>query len=630
LFKRNYNPGIILLALCLILVFSVYSPQPAEARSLQMDKLVYDAELLPDGSMLVTEHITVTFHGSYKGYFISIPQGTTPLSEILVSENGTPYQFNPGTEYGPPGTYLTKQEGNDLTIDWSIDATDVQRTFDVSYRVNNLVMAHNDVAEFYRKFVGEKNQQTIGEVTVRLLLPAGAENYQPGSDIRIWGHGPLHGEVNFAGPREVVWQITDMPANEFLEGRITMPVQLFPAVPAELKTGQSALPAILAEEGQWADKANRERAMARLQIVFAILVLLGTLITLYVLWRKNGKEFKPEFQGDYYRELPADYSPAEMSVLWNWGEVKTHDITATLMDMARRRYITIEQQLYEQKRLLGTKDVTTYLLTLQKELYQKDRNNLRPHERKLIDYLFTTISEDNSTLYLYDIEQFSKKRSREFYYNLWVPWKDGLFAKGESNKWFEKANSKTRWIVAGVGVLFFIISVLLINREITIPGVSFLISAFLISIVPQTFQRRSQPANEDLTKWQAFRKFLLHFSDMQRHEIPSLIIWEHYLVYAVSLGVAKEVMKQLEVVFPNLEDNNHRFGQHWYHGAVGMGMVGFSNHFDNIGESLQRSIEVAEKTVRAAESKSSSGSGGGGGFSGGGGGGSGGGSYGGR
>ena len=63
-----------MLALGLILVFPVYNPQTAEARSLQMDKLIYDAELLPDGSMLVTEHITVTFHGSYKGYFISIPR----------------------------------------------------------------------------------------------------------------------------------------------------------------------------------------------------------------------------------------------------------------------------------------------------------------------------------------------------------------------------------------------------------------------------------------------------------------------------------------------------------------------------------------------------------------------------
>lgn len=32
---------------------------------------------------------------------------------------------------------------------------------------------------------------------------------------------------------------------------------------------------------------------------------------------------------------------------------------------------------------------------------------------------------------------------------------------------------------------------------------------------------------------------------MEKHEIPSLIIWEHYLVYAVTLGVADKVIKQI-------------------------------------------------------------------------------------
>ena len=107
--------------------------------------------------MLVTEHITVTFNGTYEGYFISIPRGSTPLSDILVSENGVAYNFNPGMEYEPPGTFLIKHESDDIIIDWSIDATDVQRTFDVSYRVNDLVTVHDDVADFYRKFIGEKD-----------------------------------------------------------------------------------------------------------------------------------------------------------------------------------------------------------------------------------------------------------------------------------------------------------------------------------------------------------------------------------------------------------------------------------------------------------------------------------------
>ena len=128
-------------------------------------------------------------------------------------------------------------------------------------------------------------------------------------------------------------------------------------------------------------------------------------------------------------------------------------------------------------------------------------------------------------------------------------------------------------------------------------------------------------------RWAAFKRFLEHFSEMQRHEIPSLIIWEYYLVYAVTLGVAKEVIKQLEVVFPNMQEGDYRFGQGWMmYGTYHTGMNALTNSFDGIGESFERALNSAEKAV----SKASSGSGGGGGFSGGGGGGGGGGSYGGR
>ncbi|NLZ28388.1 MAG: DUF2207 domain-containing protein, partial [Firmicutes bacterium] len=236
MFKRLFLPQIILVFLCAALLLMVFLPQTAEARSLKMNELVYDAEVFPDGSMLVNEHITVTFNGTYAGFFVSIPLDSTTISDVTVAENGDAYHFNPGTEYGPPGTFLVKEEADEVVVDWSIDATDEQRTFDLGYRVNNMVKVHSDVAEFYRKFIGEKNEQEIERVAVRLLLPPGAENFTRGTDIRIWGHGPLHGEVDFGGPREVLWQVSGMPAGKFLEGRVTMPVQLFPEAPAAMKT----------------------------------------------------------------------------------------------------------------------------------------------------------------------------------------------------------------------------------------------------------------------------------------------------------------------------------------------------------------------------------------------------------
>lgn len=107
------------------------------------------------------------------------------------------------------------------------------------------------------------------------------------------------------------------------------------------------------------------------------------------------------------------------------------------------------------------------------------------------------------------------------------------------------------------------------------------------------------------------------FSELDRHEVPSLIIWEHYLVYAVTLGVAQQVIKQLEIVFPNLEDQNYRFGYGWYYYHLGS-----ANSLNQGLSSLTTKIEQSfTQSIQAAVGQTSSGSGMGGSFSGGGGGG---------
>ena len=140
------------------------------------------------------------------------------------------------------------------------------------------------------------------------------------------------------------------------------------------------------------------------------------------------------------------------------------------------------------------------------------------------------------------------------------------------------------------------------------------------------FKRRSVSRAGRLQTLAGLSAIFAYFSEMERHEIPSLILWEHYLVYAVTLGVAKEVIKQLELVFPNLQEGDYRFGYGWLTYETHSGMSSLPDSFNDIGEALENSIRSAQKAV----SKSSSGSGGGGGFSGGGGGGGGGSSYGGR
>ena len=216
----------------LTIVLMVFIPNQAFAdRSLSMRSLHIDAQLLPDASMRVTEKITVEFNEQWNGFYVKIPEGTTPIVDVSVSESGQAYTYNPSTEYGPPGTFLTKKEGSDILIDWSIDAYDQTRTFELSYTVVNAVKIHNDVAELYRKFVGDANGNKINDVQVNLSLPSGAESYVQGQDIRIWGHGPLDGVVEFTQNNGVTWKTSNLSPYTFVEGRVVMPTALFSDAP---------------------------------------------------------------------------------------------------------------------------------------------------------------------------------------------------------------------------------------------------------------------------------------------------------------------------------------------------------------------------------------------------------------
>ena len=617
-------------ALALVLLLLILPVSALADRSLSMEEVVMEAQLLPDASMRVVERITVDFSGAWNGFYVKIPQGQSLIKEISVSENGKAYQYQSGTDYGPPGTYLTKTEGDNILIDWSISATDEVRTFELSYRVINAVSLHTDTAELYRKFIGEYNGNEIDRVEVNLALPAGAEGLSQGDELKIWGHGPLNGEVAFTEGNQVSWLVKNLPPYTFLEGRVLMPTTLFPHAPKEAYTGTVALSRILAEEEGWAKKANTERLEARVSYLGAAGILGFSLFGIVLLWRKYGRRHTTDFTGDYYRELPDTYSPAELSVLWNYNKMKASDITATILDLARRNFLYLKEERVETRKLIGTKTTTTYLLEFlpvpePRTLRRPEEATLLPHEQELISFLQTQIGGGKESIYLTDIEQYAKKYGESFF-EFWQGWTASVMENSADHEFFDHSGKMPTFAILGGLGLLFLGSALLAKTGAGAVGFALVIAGGLFLFIPRQFKRRSKKGEEDYVRWKAFQKFLLHFSEMQRYEIPSLVIWEHYLVFAVTLGVAKEVIKQLELIFPNLEDGDYRFGSSWMASGAYHNLNSLQHSFDGIGNTFERAVHSAQKAV----SKQASASGDGGGFSGGGGGGGGGSSYGGR
>lgn len=57
--------------------------------------------------------------------------------------------------------------------------------------------------------------------------------------------------------------------------------------------------------------------------------------------------------------------------------------------------------------------------------------------------------------------------------------------------------------------------------------------------------------DENLCKWEAFKRFLEDYSMLDTQEENAIVIWEKYLIYAISLGINKKVIKQYSKLSKN-------------------------------------------------------------------------------
>ncbi len=603
--RRGLIPIILLLLLLLC-------PDTAAAeKDFFMPRLIIHLHLQADGSLLVAEERTVTFQGNINGFYQYIPlDPSMDIHSVQVREGDTAYAFNPGTAPGAPGTFFVVKKPDSIFIDWSLKAYNETRTFLLTYQIDNAVLIHEDTAELYMKFVGEDWDRGVEEAAVYLIFPGEVAR----EDIRAFGHGPLHGRVEILEDGRVSWQVNPLPRKTFLEGRVLFPRELVPR--AVRFSGREAREEILKEEAGWAARADRLRLLSRLEWLAGALILLAGLMAAFLFWRKYGREYRADFDGDYYRDLPGDYSPAELGILWRFGKTTPADLTATILDLARKGYVTLEEDRREIRGIFRSKTDIQYLIKKKRE----DKGSLLPHEEQVMAFLFRQAASSSDEVSFQEIEQYAKRNQRSFL-SFWSGWLGELKARGFVLEFFDPLTKQGKAVEIVSGVALAGLSVPAFMAALYIIFFALLLSGLLLVLAGAFLRRRSQKGVNDFARWRAFRRFLLHFSEMERSSIPSLAIWEHYLVYAATLGVAREVLRQLQVVYPNLTEGSYRFGAHWYYMSGTPGR-GFSpvNALDDLTSGLQKSFQVA---TSASSSKGSGGGfsgGGGGGFGGGGGG----------
>ena len=146
-----------------------------------------------------------------------------------------------------------------------------------------------------------------------------------------------------------------------------------------------------------------------------------------------------------------------------------------------------------------------------------------------------------------------------------------------------------------------------------------LICGILCSRLQKKTRNLTQKGANEQEQWKALERFMENFSLLDEREVPELVLWDKYLVYATAFGIADKVLKQLKIKYPELVDDNYMISNNY----MLVYMMSRYNFDRMLTSSMQKAYNagVRERAARqaAASSSYSSGGGGGGGFSGGGG-----------
>ncbi|MBW8383590.1 MAG: DUF2207 domain-containing protein, partial [Youngiibacter sp.] len=618
--NRSVRKTIWMAVLLILFLMPVFK---ADASSGTYDITSYDVlvEITENGDAKVTEAIEYSFSGSFNGVLRDIDfSRTSGISDVTVrvSQNGSERTFTVAST-GAANTYEATTAGNLMKLKVYEKSGSDTKTFIYGYTLKNVVEKYNDIATFNRKIIDANWTVPLENVRITIKIPEGASK----DDLKVFAHGPLTGTSSIKDSSTFDFTVP-LVQGTFVETLAIFPPKL---VPGSTNTfNRDELPAILTNEQKLADDANklREEAIKKLERENFLKNLKGTLDPIFILATifglaataygnlKFSKEVKPQFEGDYYRELPGDYSPAVMSYLMTKGGSKPEDIMATLLDLARKKVVSLTLVSTTEKGLIFKTTDEVYRLEW---LKREKLDELRPHEAFLAEWFIDRIGGGEG-LDIDDLEKMTKKKTfaRQFAKD-YEKFKAYAIDEGEAQGFYtgNKTNGIGIFIAIGFGLLILGgLSTFLLGPGFGIAaGVSGLL--LITSMGIQSVRKKLTPYGaEQKAMWEAFKKFLLDFSNLEKADIPAITIWEHYLVYAVSLGVAKEVIDQLPRVFSerDLSDPNLTYMR-------GYGSYNSMYMMNHMVSDTVRSVASAVNTANIASSAMSSGSGGGGGFSGG-------------
>ncbi len=341
-------------ALCLILLCA----SAALARDWRIADFHSTISIDDHGAAVITERITLSFIGQFNGVWRTIP------TEYPDTAHHTNYKLflkvrDVSDGNGHPLKYETSRQGGFLKIKVYIPgALDTTKTVEITYSSPNAIRYFDDHDEFYWNVTGNDWPVPIDHASALVSLPEAAAG-----GLRAQAFTGFYGATDRDASAEVKGSHAEFETSNPLPMRGGLTVDVY------ITKGVLKQPSALTRFG-WFLRGN-----------LIVLLPLWSFIVMFALWYWKGRDPDPGRSVAPMYEPPRNITPAEAGTLLD-DSIDPRDVTSTLIDLAVRGYIKIEQ-IETPGIFFHGKD---YLLHLLKDNTQW--GDLAPFERVMLENIF--------------------------------------------------------------------------------------------------------------------------------------------------------------------------------------------------------------------------------------------------
>jgi uncharacterized membrane protein len=515
-----------------------------------------DAWIKEDGSLDVKEYLTQT--GSFNGYIrdiiykndsLSLFNGSidsfkgsniynaSNITNVKVSDASNNFQLVNSANKGDYGVYELTNYNNGISLKIYNPSMYSSKLYIIEYTLKDVIVMHNDVAELYWNFIGNEFKDDLNNVTINVYLPSSD------SDKKVWVHGPLTGIVNHTNDKTVTASIDKINASNPVDVRLIFNKSMLNNVTKS--SNNNALDKILAVEKARADEANHQRAIAKTIVTTMNIIIIGWIIGLIIIfiyiYNKYDKERKTTLNNKYNRQIIEDYSVGVVEYVMK-KKITSNALSACILSMINKKIIKVEK----------TTKKNDYLLILNKI----EQVKLLDYEQHLIQWMFNEIGNGKEVT-LDEIKNYGKNNNTNAidFMSQYKAWQAIIEQEAKQFNFYEDNLSikLKSGLYSVIGIVLFILNIAL---TIFNPlGFIILPLAIIFIIYIILFYKRTILGNEHYSKWQAFKRFLLDFGRFSEKDLPEIILWEKYLVYATILGVADKVEKAMKIKLQQIDPN---------------------------------------------------------------------------